>query len=171
MMSQHTKHLIEMLETMIFEYHENYRNATVLHEFSEIVSATSNTVRLKNTKFCLVDEGSTIPQTGLIKDAVSYEVQFFDFEWEDQESLEHLKDIKSMELDGETLIVDYWDWDDPDLPKEVINNFEPSDLVGIGSDIEQYYEHLEKINYEEFPKSLLPVIRRAVEKYKNYKNG
>ena len=157
-----------MLESMIFEYHENYRNATVLHEISEIVSATSNTVRLKNTKFCLVDEDSTIPQTGLIKDAVSYEVQFFDFEWEDRESLEHLKDIKSMELDGETLIVVHMGWDDPNLPKEVIQNFDPIDHESVGEDLEQWYEGVENINYDDFPKSLVPMIKRCVDDYIEY---
>jgi hypothetical protein len=61
------------------------------------------------------------------------------------------------------------DWDDPKIPKEVIKNLGPIDFVELGSDLEESYEHLDSIDYADFPKSLLPIIKRAIEEYRNYK--
>ena len=61
-----------------------------------------------------------------------------------------------------------WDWDDPDLPQEVIDNFEV-DLLGLGEQLEDYYESIEKIDYDDIPKVLRPLVEKCVREYSKWK--
>ena len=164
--------LIQILETCIREYHEMaYRESTILFEFSLITKFEENStsINLKNTKYCIVDYEEKFSQSKQIPSNISREVSEYTFAWVDIEHLQKLETPTDIQFHDEKLVIDGIDWDDPELPKEVIENFEPIDFVGLGLDLEEYYEHLDGIDCEDFPKSLLPTIKRAVEEYKKYK--
>lgn len=60
------------------------------------------------------------------------------------------------------------DWDDPDLPQEVIDDFEV-DLLGLGEHLEDTYQSIEKIEYEDFPKLFHPLLKKSVREYSKWK--
>ena len=163
---QNQTQLIKELESFILSYHEEaYRNSICLHEFSEIleVNESQSSLRLKNTKFCLLDWDSNsigIPST------VSYEVLQHTFTWAKKENFLDLKEPFDMELHNDEIST--WDWDDPDLPQEVIDNFEV-DLLGLGEQLEDYYESIEKIDYDDIPKVFRPLVEKCVREYSKWK--
>lgn len=161
---QNQNKLIKEFESFILSYHEEaYRNSICLHEFSEIIEVNEslNSLRLKNTKFCLLEwnlYSNYIPST------VSHEVLQHTFTWAKKENFLNLQEPFEMELHDDELTTNDWNWDDPDLPKEVIENFEV-DLLGLGQELENTYESIEKIEYKDFPKVLLPLVKKSVREY------
>ena len=167
--SEKTK-LIQILETRIHEFHAMaYIESRTLFEVSEIIEfeEESLSIKLKNIKYCVLDYGDEL--FSQIPSSISHEVTEYTFEWSDIQELRNLATPNDIECHDDKLMIFQLDWDDPELPKEVIKNFEPIDFVDLGSNLEVYYQHLDRIDYEDFPKSLLPIIKRAVEEYKNYK--
>ena len=163
--------LIEYLERVIVNYHGIvYAVSSTLYEHSEIIqrSEVPAKIRLKNTKFCVLDDDESLPQTRHIKNAVSYEVQEFEFQWETASAMNNVEEIKDLVFFDEKLILEVWSWDDPNLPKEVIENYDSVDHESVGQDLEEWYEGLENINYDDFPKSLVPMIKRCVDDYIEY---
>ena len=166
--------LIQYLEELIERYHGLvYGGSSTLLEYSEIIerSDVPAKIKLKNTKFCVLDEDNSLPQTHHIKNAVSYEVLEFVFEWENLKSLEKMSEPKNIHFLDEKLVLEAWDWDDPKLPEEVINSYWNIDEIGTGEDLEEWYEGLENINYDDFPKSLVPLIKNAVKEYLEFKDN
>ena len=109
-----------------------------------------------------------MPQTRYIKNAVSYEVQEFEFHWETASAMNNVEEIKDLVFFDKEIILEAWSWDDPDLPKKVIENFDPIDHESVGQDLEEWYEGVENINYDDFPKSLVPMIKQCVDDYIEY---
>ena len=165
---QNQTQLIKELESFILSYHEEaYRNTTCLHEFSEIleVNESQSSLRLKNTKFLLLDWDSNsigIPST------VSHEVLQHTFTWAKEENFLNLKEPFHLEPHADDSITWDLDWDNPDLPQEVIDNFEV-DLLGLGEQLEDYYESIEKIDYDDIPKVLRPLVEKCVREYSKWK--
>lgn len=163
--------LIEYLERVIVDYHGLlYAVSSTLYEQSEIIerSEVPAKIKLKNTKFCVLDDDESLLQTRHIKNAVSYEVQEFEFEWETASAMDNVEEEKNIVFFEDNIIVETWSWDDQNLPKEVIENYDLIDHLSVGEDLEQWYEGLENINYEDFPQSLVPMIKRCVDEYKEY---
>ena len=123
-------------------------------------------MRLKNTKFLLLDWHSNsigIPST------VSYEVLQHTFTWAKKENFLNLKEPFHLELHADDDFSTWdLDWDNPDLPQEVIDNFEV-DLFGLGEQLEDYYESIEKIDYDDIPKVLRPLVEKCVREYSKWK--
>jgi len=163
--------LIEYLERVIVDYHGIvYAVSSTLYEHSEIIerSEVPAKIKLKNTKFCVLDDEESLPQTTHIKNWVSYEVQVLEFEWETASAMENVEEEKNIVFFDDKTIIETWSWDDPNLPKEVIENYDPVDHESVGEDLEQWYEGVENINYDDFPKSLVPMIKRCVDDYIEY---
>ena len=122
-------------------------------------------LRLKNTKFCLLEwysDSIGIPST------VSFEVLQHTFTWTKKENFLNPKKTYDIKLHDDEVITNDWDWDDPDLPHEVIENFEV-DMLGLGQELENTYESIEKIEYNDFPKVLRPLVKRSVKEYCEWK--
>ncbi|ADE39519.1 hypothetical protein [Candidatus Puniceispirillum marinum] len=146
-----------------------YIESRTLFEVSEIIEfeEESLSIKLKNIKYCVLDYGDEL--CSQIPSSISHEVSEYTFTWVDFEHLQNLETPTDIQFHDEKLVIDGIDWDDPELPKEVIENLGPIDFVELGSDLEESYEHLDSIDYADFPKSLLPIIKRAIEEYRNYK--
>ena len=171
-MDNYEEKLIGYLEDLILKYHSSnlvYAESTTLAESSKILEKydVPATVKLRNTKFCLLEQEESIPQTSHIKLGVSYEVQEFVFVWENLFSLQTLKAPKDIKFFDEELILETWGWDDIRLPKEAIDNIYV-DGFGIGQDLEEYFEGLGNIDYNAFPKALIPLIKKCVAEYEDY---
>ena len=169
------KDLIDHLEELITEHEGDARRMSLtLKTQLEVLKQIDvpSSIKVRSTRFCLINNGNSISQISLINTDVTHETSEYLLVWENLKALRSLKRPIRIEFFNEKLDILDINWDDPRLPEDLIDSLshlvEPIDL---GIELEEYYEGLEHVDFDDFPNQLLPLIRNCINEYKDFKMG
>jgi len=118
--------------------------------------------------YAIYDEFESIPQSTQIPAGVFVEFCNYTLVWGTIQDFEKMTEPKS--LDQNDFECDnFFEWDSPNLPKEVIENACGKmiiDEVQFSEDLIEHYGRLEEVGFGDFPKSLKPLIESSIAEYK-----
>lgn len=160
------KKLISFLEEKIRDFHDILREGNVIFEVSEIldVDLPPNQILVSNIKYFTLDYADKYAQCiycDVTKDISEYKVT-----WDTERSKFDL--IDPIEIEHIKFETDILDWDNTDLPKEVVDQYDV-DLEETGRALEEWYDGIDNIKLNDFPVALHPLIKKSINVYIEYK--
>jgi hypothetical protein len=162
--SEFSKKLIELLKDKIESFVFWGSIEQILFESIDITDFDEKEclVEISLTYICILDDDPSLPQCSSIKENLSLEAISSKCQWKDLESLQSLSEPINIETDEPS--IETLEWGSPEVNDEIINRYNV-DEIGVVEELEEYYGSLDNINYDDFPKSLIPMIKRCVEHY------
>lgn len=151
---------------------QDLRTTTVLGLESCTV-VNENTAKLKRTVknkiFIVLDEDhEEFPMTQCLQ-SIYLEVTECLLTYKNANHMKNFGEIKMVEvLDFE---LETLDWDDALIPDVVLEKYKNMvDEVGLGMDLEEWYEGLTAISFSDFPNRFRPLIESSITSYQKYKS-
>ena len=120
--------------------------------------------------YAVYDEFESIPQSTQIPAGVFVELCKYTLVWGTIQDFEKMTEPKSLDYNDFECDT-FFEWDSPNLPKEVIENACNKiiiDEVQFSEDLIEHYGRLEEVDFGDFPKSLKPLIEASIAEYKQY---
>ena len=171
--SSHLNNIYERLDKILRVSHPMEQVGSDLHRELEIIQSDREKLsRIINFKMYTVSiEFDGIKQTAQIPEGLFIETCKYTLVWAndlDYKTITEPIEIDYSDFDCHTFI----GWDNPQLPSAVVQNTCAGvsfiDEVQLAEDLIEYYGNLEDVNLTDFPKTLIPLIKRSIVEYKKY---
>ena len=163
--SKINENIIKQLNSEIEKFHDElFRGFPItLHVENKLLPNNNqiSCINILSKRYFTDDNGPTIYGTD-IQQYVNVETVKYEFEYS---SLDNEYLLKDCEIQGEGDI----DWDD--LPKEVVKDLHSFCKNKVDDEfcelLEEWYEGLDNINLDDFPKVLKPYIKQTIENFQS----
>ena len=171
--SCHSNNLYERLHKILRESHPMEEVGVDLYRELEIIQSDreklTRIIDFKMYTVCIQFDG--LKQTTQIPEGLFIETCKYTLVWAndwDYEVIAEPIEIEYSDFDCHTFI----EWESPELPPVITQNTCAAGSFGdelqLAEDLIEYYGNLEDVNLGEFPKPLIPLIKRSIVEYKKY---